>query len=221
MTTLTISRARLRRDTALAALAKVLVPEDAEIRAETAHKLVWSLFADRPDRLRDYLWREESPGQFVFLSERAPADPHALFDMESKPFRPALAVGDQLGFTLRVNATVDRGEGRHDVVMDALYALPPAQRAAARPAASQLAAETWMTRQGELYGFSLEALTVDGYDRVQVPRQGKAPMVHGVLDLTGVLTVTDPEKFGKRLREGFGRAKAYGYGLMLVRRLSF
>ncbi|WP_243641924.1 type I-E CRISPR-associated protein Cas6/Cse3/CasE [Rhodovulum steppense] len=40
----------------------------------------------------------------------------------------------------------------------------------------------------------------------------------GILDLEGRIEVTDPEALLARLARGFGRAKAFGCGLMLIRR---
>ncbi len=42
--------------------------------------------------------------------------------------------------------------------------------------------------------------------------------MRGVLDYEGVLTVEDPVLFLSALTVGFGRARAFGCGLMLVRR---
>lgn len=39
----------------------------------------------------------------------------------------------------------------------------------------------------------------------------------GVLDFDGVIDVVDPERFREAIGEGFGRAKAFGCGLMLLR----
>jgi CRISPR system Cascade subunit CasE len=43
--------------------------------------------------------------------------------------------------------------------------------------------------------------------------------VFGVLDISGVLEVHDPDRFLLRLAQGFGRARAFGCGLMLIRRV--
>jgi CRISPR system Cascade subunit CasE len=43
--------------------------------------------------------------------------------------------------------------------------------------------------------------------------------VFGVLDISGVLEVRDPARFLARLIQGFGRARAFGCGLMLIRRV--
>ena len=40
----------------------------------------------------------------------------------------------------------------------------------------------------------------------------------GVLEFEGVLTVTSPAEFVAAVLQGFGRAKAFGCGLMLIAR---
>jgi CRISPR system Cascade subunit CasE len=219
-----LSRVRLRRDASLAALANVLVPPDADERGQASHRLVWSLFADGADRTRDFLWREEKPGQFMTLSARAPEDPHKLFEVQTKPFAPLLSPGDRLGFMLRVNPTVSRCSEprkrgkRHDLVMDLLRHVPPGERAEARPELVSDAAHGWLARQGEANGFSGLDLAVGGYDRVEIPRDNASAAVLGVLDVFGVLEVTEPARFLDKLQKGFGRARAFGCGLMLIRR---
>ena len=221
--TLWLSRVRLRQDAAVAALASLLMPR-GQSSAASGHHLVWALFADGAARRRDFLWREEAPGRFLTLSARPPAALD-LFEVESKPFEPMLAAGERLGFTLRANAAVDRaGPGRrskrHDVVMDALHALPRDTRADKRLEAVVQAGRAWLGRQGLAHGFAPEpGVGVDGYDRVPVRRDGASSAIFGVLELTGALTVQDPARFTSALAAGFGRARAYGYGLMLIRRL--
>jgi CRISPR system Cascade subunit CasE len=244
-----LSRVRLRRDVPAAALRAVLAPDGAAERAATTHRLVWTLFADSPQRERDFLWREAEPGLFYCLSSRPPEDRHGLFDVDPpKSFAPALATGDRLGFALRVNATVSRGgrpksdgqasvRGRPcDIVMDALHRTSEATRAGARRRLLVPVAHDWLARQGEKHGFCLPPLppprTVDdpddvedaqfrvnGYRVLAIDRGRKArPMRAGVLDLEGTLEVGDPTAFVEAVRGGFGRAKAFGCGLMLIRR---
>lgn len=226
MSDLWLSRAKLREDASVAALARLLVPDAASARPAAAHHLIWSLFADAPERRRDFLWREEAPGRFMTLSTRLPVNVGGLFDLETKPFAPVLASGERLGFTLRANPVVARATGpgrrgkRHDVVMDALHAVARDQRAAARPAAVLTAGRAWLARQGEAHGFQPESeVAVDGYESVVIPRETGAPAKFAVLDISGVLTVEDPARFLAALAAGFGRARAFGCGLMLVRRV--
>lgn len=227
MTSLFLSRAKLRRDAPLAALSPLLVPMQAEARADAAHRLVWALFSDGPDRRRDFLWREEGPGRFLALSGRPPNPLHDVFDLDTKEFEPRLAVGDRLGFALRANPVVARKqEGstrgkRHDVVMDALHALPAGQeRRLARPETVIEAGRAWLARQGDAHGFRPEeGVAVDGYETVRIPRAAGPALRFGRLDFGGVLTVTDPQRFLAGLSAGFGRARAFGCGLMLIRRV--
>ena len=226
MSGLWLSRARLRRDASLASLAQLLVPDAVSARPAAAHHLVWSLFADGPERRRDFLWREEAPGQFMTLSRRPPVNIGGLFDLDSQPFAPLLAPGDRLGFTLRANPVVARATTpgqrgkRHDVVMDMLRSVTPGQRAEARPDAVVTAGRAWLVRQGAAHGFQPEGeIAVDGYDQVVVPRETGAPAVFGVLDIGGVLTVQEPVGFLAAQATGFGRARAFGCGLMLIRRV--
>lgn len=227
MTSLYLSRATLRRDAPLAALASLLVPDaSGGPRTAAAHKLIWTLFADGPDRRRDFLWREQAPGRLLALSSRPPADPHGLFRLETKPFEPVLRPGDRLRFSLRANPVVARSEGkgqrgkRHDVVMDAIRTMPSGQRADARRTAILEAGRAWLERQGRNGGFSIkpEEISVDGYDRITIPRRSGPPAVFGVMDIDGLLTVEDPARFLAALTHGFGHARAFGCGLMLIRR---
>jgi CRISPR system Cascade subunit CasE len=226
MSELWLSRARLRRDAPVAALARLLVPEAASARPAAAHHLVWSLFADGPERRRDFLWREEGPGQFMTLSSRPPVNVENLFDLDSKPFFPVLAPGDRLGFTLRANPVVarvtvpgQRGK-RHDVVMDVLKPIPRGKRAEPRQDAVLTAGRSWLARQGATHGFRPEGeIAVDGYDRVVIPRATGDPAVFGMLDISGALTIEDPVRFLVAQAAGFGRARAFGCGLMLIRRV--
>ena len=57
---------------------------------------------------------------------------------------------------------------------------------------------------------------VDSYQALRVdPRRG---MTIGVLDYEGELEVREPSAFLLAIRDGFGRAKAFGCGLMMIRR---
>lgn len=221
--TLFLSRVRLKQDAAVAALAPLLMPR-GKSGAAAGHHMIWASFADGAERKRDFLWREEAPGRFLTLSAREPK-PMGLFDVDSKPFEPMLAPGDRLGFTLRANATVDlampKGQRsrRHDVVMHALHGLPKEARAEQRLEQVLQAGQSWLARQGKAHGFLPEpGVGVDGCDRVRIDREAGGQAVFGVLELTGVLQVEDPSRFIPALAAGFGRGRAYGYGLMLIRR---
>ncbi|MBB2203480.1 type I-E CRISPR-associated protein Cas6/Cse3/CasE [Gluconacetobacter takamatsuzukensis] len=225
MMTPILSRVALRRDAPVQAFARLLVPEGQAQQHGAAHHLLWALFGDTPDRDRDFLWRQVEPGRYMVLSARPPMDTHGLFAIESRPFAPVLHEGDRLRFLLRANATVDRKmpgktrSQRHDVVMDALHHLPRDKRAPARVDAVASAAAAWLERQGARSGFVPEApVTVEAYDVLRIARAGAPRVSFGVVDLTGDLMVAAPADFVATLLRGFGRARAFGCGLMLIRR---
>jgi CRISPR system Cascade subunit CasE len=236
MRALFFSRARLRRDVPAAALWRELTPQDDDKRVSTSHRLVWTLFADSPDRERDFLWREAAPGTFYFLSGRVPEDRHNLFEIDpAKPFNPQLRAGDTLQFSLRANATVahkpegasgDRVRGKpSDVVMDALYRIPKGrEREAARSDAVATAGINWLRARQERSGFRLPDGTMDtgvgcltSYRVLQLDHRN-SKMRLGVLDFDGRLVVEDPASFLDAIARGFGRGKAFGCGLMMIRR---
>lgn len=85
----------------------------------------------------------------------------------------------------------------------------------------------WWERQGlERHGFEIaphpEFVTplfeYAAYLNHPIPEKGKAAGFSS-LDLTGEVVVTDVERFTRLLMEGTGPAKAFGCGLMLVRRV--
>lgn len=226
-----LSRIRLRQDASAGALAPLLLPPDASPNA-TGHHLLWSLFADTPDRRRDFLWREleggGTRGAFLTLSARQPQDHHGLFEVETKPFEANLASGDRLTFSLRANPVVTRRIAprrsiRADVVMDRLRHLPRGDRSEKRLQVAAEAGRAWVADQLTRHGARLiepdSTLRVDGYEQVRLDRgRGRAPLRFSVLELDGLLEVIEPAPFLAAVHRGFGKAKAFGCGLMLVRR---
>jgi CRISPR system Cascade subunit CasE len=253
MTSLWLSRARLKRDAPIATLAQALLPDREEDRIANGHRLIWSVFAGNGEPVaRDFLWREDANGWFYILSRRSPPELHPVFEIDPpKPFAPALQSGDRLRFSLRANPTISRPldalrtkqrdpalkpsrkTAHDDVVMRAIRTAPAEGRAEARDAAIQTEGRAWLERQGARCGFAVprspldndneivapDMLRIDGYRVLRPSRPRKKNQMRiGVLDFDGVLTVSDPDVFLSALAAGFGRAKAYGCGLMLIRR---
>ena len=225
-----LSRVRLRRDASISALAPLLLGKIGRggPSRQPGHHLVWSLFADGADRKRDFLWRETDAGEFLILSARQPEDRHGLFEIdEPKPFAPALEAGDRLGFSLRANPVVRRRHPshrrsvKHDVVMDALRSHARGERAVQRFEIIREQGFAWLDRQGTKAGFKIGSadVAVDGYDQHRISRTKSSPaMLYSTLDYEGTLTVSDPVTLLPAIAHGFGAAKAYGCGLMLIRR---
>jgi len=239
MTKTWFSRIILRRDAHVRAIAELLLPEadrhPTRQNGDTLnarHRLLWSLFPDAPDAKRDFLWREEKDGGFLVLSARQPR-PGEYFHVESKEWAPALSPGDHLLFALRANPVISRKQPgsrrgqRHDFVMDALKQHPEyfsgrleqQERRNIRNDIIARAGGEWLSRHGAKHGFEVIAARSDGYRQHVIPRKkGTTPMRFSSLDIEGRLKVTEPEKFLTRLASGFGAARAFGCGLMLIRR---
>ena len=222
--TLYLSRIRVSCGPSVQALASLLSPQNAGQRRSAHHRLLWAAFSDGPDRRRDFLWREDGDGEFLVLSKRPP-QPMDLFEPHDvKDFAPVLSPGARLDFALRANATrMKRGGRRVDVVMDALHDLPKGTRAPERMAAAAREGRAWLERQGVAAGFSVLAAGVGDYSTEVLPgyrgpRKGQPQF--GIMDLSGRIEVTEPDAFLAGLARGFGRAKAFGCGLMLIRHAS-
>jgi CRISPR system Cascade subunit CasE len=138
-----------------------------------------------------------------------------------------LSSGDRLVFSLRANATVGRARGdteragkRDDVVMAALNAIPKNERAGARKEIIRREGLAWLHRQGAAAGFEFDdaAVAVDGYEPLTIRHDGRAAVTLTAIELDGMLTVREPDIFLAKIARGFGRGKAFGLGLMLLRR---
>lgn len=219
-----LSRLRLSRAPEVAALNALLDPDDAGPRTDAQHRLIWSLFADSPSARRDFLWRADGHGVFLVQSARPPGHSPFFDPPDIREHAPDLRSGDRLSFLLRANATRElRGPPRQrvDVVMNSLHGLPRDQRKAERMVRASQAARDWMDGQGVRAGFAAEQVDVQDYSTVSLPgaKGRKDARRFGILDLIGEISVTDPDAFLAKLAQGFGRAKSFGCGLMLIRRI--
>lgn len=222
--TLYFSHIRLNKSPSMQAIASLLIPEDKAARLSAQHKLLWSAFSDGADRKRDFLWREESDGSFLTLSERAPLESDIFLSHRVKDYAPQIQRGDCFEFSLRANATRAKPNGaRVDVVMDALYSIDKCERADKRMTIANEEGGKWLIRQGARAGFDVVSSLVHDYRVEILPRPGKthaAKAKFGIIDLSGVVKITDPDLFQVQMANGFGRAKSFGCGLMLIKRQS-
>ncbi len=119
----------------------------------------------------------------------------------------------------------------HDVVMEeknriGFKYLPKDQRPHTATLI-QKAGMAWLKAKEKECGFFAKddeehpLVRADGYQQLRLfKRRGQKPIRFSTLDFNGVLTVTDPELFiTKALFNGIGPAKAFGCGLMMVRRV--
>lgn len=201
-----------------------------------AHQLLWRLFPDhqgpRPFLFRQEMEEPEGGGAprglplFYVLSDREPVPVSGLLQAQCKRFSPALEVGDQLAFRLRANPTVaksaagERGR-RADVLMAAKYPFEAgkARTSQACTEAMDHAARGWLAERAESWGFRLPAEPeVGAYRQHALPKEKGRSIRFSSVDYEGLLEVSDPGRLIETLAQGIGRAKAFGCGLLLLRR---
>ena len=81
------------------------------------------------------------------------------------------------------------------------------------------AAQQWLVKRGAANGFHIETIQATGYRWHALPEKGRRAG-YSSMDYEGVLTVTEPEAFSELLNKGIGPSKAFGCGLLMVRRMS-
>ena len=79
----------------------------------------------------------------------------------------------------------------------------------------------WLGRKGEQHGFSVRQFDVkiDNDSEYSVSPPEKQAFTLRTLDFEGKLKIVDSDRFKKALFQGIGSAKAFGCGLMLVKRI--
>lgn len=216
------------------------------------HQLLWQLFQDKPDKDRDFLFRQDMDAQglpvFYLLSKYKPSQSVKTLVVETRDFdtenaKLNLKAGDRLQFNLRANPVSNSKQERndaekeqylerrkeqnlkekltkkrihHDVVMHLKKSLSDAEKANYTQAElEQLAGEKWLAEKSEKNGFKLLSVTAQGYQQHQFK---KRQIKISTLDFDGILEITDPELFKLALFNGIGSAKAFGCGLMLIKR---
>lgn len=203
--------------------------------AYTAHQLLWRLFPGVPKGERPFIFRQEIEEdangkgaglpRFYVGSACAP-EPIEGFEVQCKPFAPQLAKGERLAFRLRANPSIAKpmGQGRRskraDVLMDARYPFPKGERTSqACTQAMDDAAREWLASRAPSWGFHLPVEPeVGAYRQHALPKDKGRPIRFSSVDYEGLLEVTDPGRLIETLAHGVGRAKAFGCGLLMLRR---
>lgn len=202
------------------------------------HQWLWQRFFTAPRGTpRDFLFRRhEMDGmpRYYVVSRRTPQASHESWQVQTRDYAPHIAAGTSLRFELRANPTVRHGRDgkskRHDVVMEAKKQLLAARGLSRwadwddgeRPALYSIVQQSggaWLARRGEAMGFAIDAdsLVAEAYEQHDDRTDRKLQFT--TVDFSGRLTVSDSQAFAATLGAGIGHAKAFGCGLLLVRRL--
>ncbi|MDP1902145.1 MAG: type I-E CRISPR-associated protein Cas6/Cse3/CasE [Rubrivivax sp.] len=202
------------------------------------HQWLWRFLPAPPGTPRSFLFRRrdvEGLPRFYVVSDRAPVAPSPHWQVQSRPYAPDLVSGEWLAFELRANPVVTTRNAtgkaaRHDVVMQektrllkerqlARWADWPAPDRPAMPELVQRTCGAWLQARCERLGITLDkaALSVEGYEQ----HRGKNGALRiSTVDFSGILRVVDASALRLALYDGIGHAKAFGCGLLLIRRIS-
>lgn len=194
------------------------------------HQILWPLFEADPKAQRDFLYHKIENAcqlQYYMLSTRKPEVSSPAWHVEGpKLYNPFIQKGQKFSFLLRANPSValSRSKKRIDVVsyekIKIKYkTLPRAQK----PSLYQLVQKScihWLEKRAPQNGFDFE------HDKVQAEaytkhtaRKHSNPIFYYTVDFSGQLQVTDVEVFKKTLLQGLGRGRAFGCGLLLIKRV--
>lgn len=199
------------------------------------HQMIWNLLPEDKNARRDFIYRRDDSRGLPFyylLSAREPVVADSNFTIQTQKFAPRLRTGDLLQFSLRANAVkttkiddTSKKRKRRDIVESRVdeyksrYPVP-----ADRPPTAIIhheAGEEWLKKQGERCGFQVKNLIVENHQYHKV-RKPKDPNIRqfASLDFHGQIQVMETQQFiDNALFSGLGRSKAFGCGLLLVRRI--
>jgi CRISPR system Cascade subunit CasE len=179
---------------------------------------------------------DERVPRFYVVSQRPPTAFSEAWQAQSRVYDPQLLEGQRLSFQLCANPVVakknDAGKSqRHDVVMQAKKQLlaehglnfdakwkewPDEDDKPLLYELVQKSCIEWLQSRAGNHGFTVIAASIDAY---QQNRTGIRNIQFSTVDFSGELLVTDPELFQQVLFNGLGHAKAFGCGLLLVKRI--
>lgn len=180
------------------------------------HQAVWKAFPRRDGQQRDFLTRlDRRPAGFrlLIVSPIQPVRPAwCPADSEcwkTKPIPEAYFTRRRYVFQLCVNAT------RKVAVQNPDGSFKKNGRRVPLSNREELVA--WVNRKGEQGGFSVDEDTLRTFSRGRAYFEKNGVRgLHSAVELQGVLTLTDPQKFHETFTRGVGSAKAFGFGLLVI-----
>ncbi|CAB1075455.1 CRISPR-associated protein, Cse3 family [Olavius algarvensis Delta 1 endosymbiont] len=209
---------------------------DRKIYADvySLHQKIWALVSWNRNQKRDFLYRVEYDAyqkiQYIYLlAPNQISSQNKIRFAVSPKYQPQLETGEFLYFKLRANPIIKRKENgkakEYGIIMDAKHQFNKnGQNYQEQFYLNELIHNVgikWLVRKGDQHGFSVKQFEVkiDNDCEYTVKPPGKQAFTLRTLDFEGRLKIVDTEQFKKALFEGIGSAKAFGCGLMLVRRI--
>lgn len=204
-------------------LSRVEIPWEAARNPYNLHRQLWHLFPgeDRESRSSDdetrqgFLFRIEEnatgrPARLLVQSRRAPTRADGLLLVGSREITPCPSAGQRLAFVLTANPVKTIVDAQRD-------AKPGKQSEKCRvPLIKEEDQRQWLLRKLSEAG-EIEAVSVLPHAPLYF-RKGNRGGKLVTTTFEGVMHVRDPDRLAALLENGIGPAKAFGCGLLLVRR---
>lgn len=199
-------------------LSKVLVKAPACRNPYDIHRALWKGFPENADAKRDFLFCVEQSdyesAEILMQSDRRPEIPYdSIHILACKSYQPVFVEGHRLGFRLIANPIkmINDENGRQNSKGETKKCRVPLIREEDQRA--------WIERK-VVAAASIETLSVDPVSPVKFrkTRDDRAGKIQPVR-FQGILKVEDAGAMTVLLQNGIGPAKAFGCGLMLVRRV--
>ncbi len=186
------------------------------------HQVVDLAYPSATEKQGRILWRLDSSGwgdsRLLVQTDFLPSPDRlnkAGFELLSKDFEPIFTADQVFSFRLRANPTKRLRTMRKEEKLD------PKIRGARVGLKSEQEALEWLLRKSQSCGFEAHtpslAVCVEGLIKLSGKGE-KGIQLHSVL-FEGTLRVTDPARFQAALTGGIGSGKAFGFGLLSLRRL--
>ena len=189
------------------------------------HKIIWQLFNtnDLPQK-RDFIFHyNEDKHEFYIVSPFKPKKTHWSI-IEIKQYDPKLRSNMLLRFKTQVNATIDtkdlfsQKKIRTDVVIHAIKVARHKNQLFSRNELIQSSALNWLKNREKMGGFLVQHAVASSYQQYQLWKSSKRKLSFSTIELEGMIKVTNPNLFKNILFHGLGRKRAFGYGLMFVKK---
>lgn len=180
------------------------------------HRVLWKLFPEDAQAERDFLFHmEKSDRTGAVILMQSARKPEIICNgakiLACKEYQLALQKDQQLRFLLVANPvkTINDENGRTTDTGDLKKCRVPLIRDEEQ--------RDWLSRKLKP-GAEPEELFIDPRHPLYFRKSGMAGKIKPVV-FQGILKVAEPEAFVQSIQNGIGPAKAFGCGLMLVRRI--
>lgn len=167
------------------------------------HRAVYSLFPKQEGNNRDFLYADKGGdvrGRTILIVSNRPPDQPEVGSIATKEIPERFLEHDHYAFEIVLNPCRRDSKSRKIVAV-----------------LGQENLRRWILEKASSWGFQIDADTLEirHLGLLRYVKEGAA-CSHNTATFVGKLKVTDREKFKTSFRQGIGRAKSFGFGLLQV-----